>query len=291
MRVQIEKPPRPDWLRSRAPGGPNFHELKVLTNRLRLHTVCESARCPNLGECWEQRTATFMILGDVCTRRCGFCAVPKGLPLPLDEQEPERVAAAVAEMGLAYAVVTSVNRDDRPDGGAAMFARTIEAIRRSTPRCRIEVLVPDFQGSLDALQTVLAAGPDVLNHNIETVPRLYRQVRPGARYEQSLRLLATARKSSPAIATKSGIMAGIGETWQELLSTMQDLHAHGCQILTIGQYLRPSMDHLPISRYYSPDEFAHLAQEGKRIGFLHVESGPLVRSSYHARNQLDAASS
>ena len=283
--------PRPDWLRSRAPGGPNFHELKVLTNRLRLHTVCESARCPNMGECWEQRTATFMILGDVCTRRCGFCAVPKGLPLPLDDNEPQRVAEAVAEMGLAYAVVTSVNRDDRPDGGAAIFARTIEAIRRSTPHCRIEVLVPDFQGSLDALQTVLAARPDVLNHNIETVPRLYRQVRPGARYEQSLRLLAAARSSSPGIATKSGIMAGLGEDWQEMLSTLRDLHAHGCQILTIGQYLRPSIDHLPISRYYSPDEFAQLADEGKRMGFLHVESGPLVRSSYHARNQLDAASS
>ena len=277
---------RPEWLRARAPGGPNYHELKVLTNRLRLHTVCESAHCPNLGECWEQRTATFMILGDVCTRRCGFCAVPKGAPLPVDYEEPERVAEAVAQLGLLYAVVTSVNRDDRKDGGAEIFARTIAAIRRIRPECKVEVLIPDFQGSAEALATVIAARPDVLNHNIETVPRLYRRVRPGARYEQSLELLARARRTEPAIVTKSGMMLGLGEERGEVLTTMSDLLEHGCQILTLGQYLRPSTDHLPIARYYTPAEFAELKVIGERMGFAHVESGPLVRSSYHARTQL-----
>ncbi len=279
---------RPQWLKARAPGGANFHELKVLTNRLGLHTVCESARCPNLGECWDQRTATFMILGDVCTRRCGFCAVPKGMPLAVDEREPERVAEAVETLRLAYAVVTSVNRDDRKDGGAVIFAETIHAIRRRQPGCRIEVLIPDFQGSLPALETVLAARPDVLNHNIETVPRLYSQVRPGARYQQSLDLLARASRFEPAMTTKSGIMVGLGEQWDEILATMRDLVRHGCRILTIGQYLSPSRDHLPIVRYYSPDEFQQLKAEGERMGFAHVESGPLVRSSYHARTQLAA---
>jgi lipoic acid synthetase len=271
--------------------GPNYHELKVLTNRLRLHTVCESARCPNIGECWEQRTATFMILGDVCTRRCGFCAVPKGAPSPIDEEEPERVAAAVVELDLEYAVVTSVNRDDRRDGGAEIFARTIRAIRRVRPRCRVEVLVPDFQGSRAALQTVMEAGPDVLNHNIETVPRLYRQVRAGARYEQSLRLIATAHKLGPSVATKSGMMLGLGEARDEIVSTMRDLVRHDCQILTLGQYLRPSLDHLPIARYVTPDEFSELKYEGERMGFAHVEAGPLVRSSYHAGKQLAAVGS
>ena len=280
---------RPEWLRARAPGGPNYHELKVLTNRLALHTVCESARCPNMGECWEQRTATFMILGDVCTRRCGFCAVPKGVPLPVDHEEPERVAAAVAELGLEYAVVTSVNRDDRPDGGAEIFARTIRAIRRAKPGCRVEVLVPDFQGSREALEIVMEARPDVLNHNTETVPRLYRTVRPAANYQNSLNLLATARKLDPAVATKSGMMLGLGEEREEVLSTMRDLVAHSCQILTLGQYLRPSLDHLPIARYVSPAEFAEFKSEGERMGFSHVESGPLVRSSYHARTQLAAS--
>ncbi|MBI3896396.1 MAG: lipoyl synthase [Acidobacteria bacterium] len=289
MLVTVQ-PRRPEWIKSRLPGGPNYHELKVLTNRLRLHTVCESARCPNLGECWEQRTATFMILGDVCTRRCGFCAVPKGAPLPLDYEEPERVAQAVAQLGLLYTVVTSVNRDDRRDGGAEIFALTIQAIRHIRPECRVEVLIPDFQGSMEALGKVLAARPDVLNHNIETVPRLYGRVRPGARYEQSLRLISEVRNFDPAIATKSGMMVGLGEEWEEILVTMRDLVDHGCQILTIGQYLRPSPDHLPISRYYTPEEFAELKREGERFGFLHVESGPLVRSSYHARNQLAAAS-
>jgi lipoyl synthase len=277
---------RPEWLKARAPGGPNHHELKVLTNRLQLHTVCESARCPNLGECWDQRTATFMILGDVCTRRCGFCAVPKGMPLPLDYQEPERVASAVAHLGLKYAVVTSVNRDDRKDGGAEIFALTIQAIRRIKPDCLVEVLIPDFQGSREALETVIAARPDVLDHNMETVPRYYRQVRPGARYERSLNLLAAVHEIDATITTKSGMMLGLGEDTSEVLAAMKDLRDHGCQILTLGQYLRPSLDHLPIDRYYSPDEFAELKKQGEAMGFSHVESGPLVRSSYHARDQL-----
>ena len=277
---------RPEWLKARAPGGVNHHELKVLTNQLQLHTVCESARCPNLGECWDQRTATFMILGDVCTRRCGFCAVPKGLPLALDYEEPERVARAVAHLGLKYAVVTSVNRDDRKDGGAEIFALTIKAIRRIKPDCRVEVLIPDFQGSREALETVIAARPDVLDHNIETVPRLYRTVRPGARYDQSLRLLSAVRQIDATITTKSGMMLGLGEETSEVLGAMRNLRAHGCQILTLGQYLRPSLDHLPIDRYYTPAEFLELKEEGMRMGFRHVESGPLVRSSYHARDQL-----
>ncbi len=289
MEMAILQPRKPEWLKVRAPGGPNYHELKVLKNRLRLHTVCESAHCPNIGECWEQRTATFMLLGDVCTRRCRFCAVPKGAPLPVDYEEPERVAEAVAQLGLLHAVVTSVNRDDRKDGGAEIFALTIQAIRRSSPQCTVEVLIPDFQGSMKALEMVVEARPDVLNHNTETVPRLYRQARPGARYEQSLNLLASARAMNPTLATKSGMMLGLGEAWDEVLATMQDLVEHSCQILTLGQYLRPSSNHLPIARYYAPAEFAELKTLGERIGFRHVESGPLVRSSYHARTQLDAA--
>jgi lipoic acid synthetase len=279
---------RPEWLKARAPGGENFHELKVLTSHLRLHTVCESARCPNIGECWDQRTATFMILGDVCTRRCGFCAVPKGAPLPVDYQEPERVARAVVHLGLMYAVVTSVNRDDRKDGGAELFALTIQAIRRLKPDCLVEVLIPDFQGSRQALEAVVAARPDVLDHNIETVPRLYRQVRPGARYEQSLRLLLSASRIDPTITTKSGMMLGLGEDRDEVLAAMRDLRDHDCQILTLGQYLRPSAGHLPIARYYSPVEFAEFKADGERMGFRHVEAGPLVRSSYHARSQMSS---
>ncbi len=279
--------PRPAWLKARFPGGPNYHELKVLTNHLRLHTVCESARCPNIGECWDQRTATFMILGDVCTRRCGFCAVPKGAPLPVDYNEPERVARAVARLGLLYAVVTSVNRDDRKDGGAEIFALTIEAIRRIRPECKVEVLIPDFQGSREALAMVLAARPDVLDHNTETVPRLYPMVRPGARFERSLELIARVREMAPDIATKSGLMVGLGEAAAEVLDAMRALVAHGCQILTLGQYLQPSRDHLPIARYYTPQEFADLKRAGEAMGFRHVESGPLVRSSYHARSQLE----
>jgi len=280
---------RPEWLKARAPGGTNYHDLKVLTNRLRLHTVCESARCPNIGECWEQRTATFMILGDVCTRRCGFCAVPKGAPLAVDYLEAERVAEAVARLELQYVVITSVNRDDMQDGGAELFALTIAAVRRRRPDCQVEVLIPDFQGSAEALEKVLASRPDVLNHNIETVPRLYRRVRPGARYQQSLNLIATVRKNDSAITAKSGMMLGLGEEWDEVLATMQDLASYGCRILTLGQYLRPSTDHLPIVRYYSPAEFAQLKQAGEQMGFAHVEAGPLVRSSYHARNQLAVA--
>jgi lipoic acid synthetase len=276
------KTERPKWLRAPAPAGENYHELKDLITQLRLHTVCESAACPNVGECWNQRTATFMILGNVCTRRCGFCAVGKGAPLPVDYDEPRRVAEAVAAMGLRFAVITSVNRDDRKDGGAEQFAMTIRAIRERVPGCGVEVLVPDFQGSREAVETVMAAAPDVLNHNTETVPRLYRQVRLGARYERSLDLLAYAKRIAPDTPAKSGLMLGLGETEQEVLEVMRDLRAHQVDILTIGQYLRPSPKHLPIVRYVPPEEFAEFGRAGYEMGFAHVESGPLVRSSYHA---------
>jgi lipoic acid synthetase len=277
---------RPRWLRAPAPAGDHYRELKQLIDRLRLHTVCESAACPNVGECWNQRTATFMMLGNVCTRRCGFCAVEKGPPLPIDYNEPQRIAEAVAAMGLRFAVITSVNRDDRPDGGAELFAMVIHAIRDRVPGCCVEVLVPDFQGSHDAIQTVMEAAPDVLNHNTETVPRLYRQVRPGARYERSLDLLAFAQRLAPAIPTKSGLMLGLGERPDEVLTVMRDLRAHHVDILTLGQYLRPSPKHLPIVRYVAPAEFDDLRQAGVEMGFAHVESGPLVRSSYHASKAL-----
>ena len=257
---------------------------------LDLHTVCESARCPNMGECWEHRTATFMILGNICTRACGFCAVPSGKPLgPPEEDEPERVAEAVARMGLRYAVVTSVNRDDRPDGGAEIFARTIAKIRERVPGCRVEVLIPDFRGDWQALETVLAARPDVLNHNMETVPRLYRAVRKGAVYERSLELLRRAGQSAPALATKTGMMLGLGETREEVLQAMQEIAAQGTHILTLGQYLQPTPEHLPIERYVHPDEFAEYKQLGETMGFKHVEAGPLVRSSYHAFEQEESA--
>jgi lipoic acid synthetase len=278
--------PRPAWLKAPAPAGENYHELKELVGRLALHTVCESAACPNIGECWNRRTATFMILGNVCTRRCGFCAVQKGAPLDVDYDEPRRVAEAAAALGLRYAVITSVNRDDRKDGGAELFALTISAIRRRLPGCRVEVLIPDFQGSHEALQTVLAARPDVLNHNIETVPRLYRQVRPGARYERSLGILGAARRAAPSIPVKSGMMVGLGETEAEVRDVMRDLAAQGVDIFTLGQYLRPSPRHLPIVRYYAPAEFAAFRQAGYEMGFAHVEAGPLVRSSYHAAESL-----
>ncbi len=277
---------RPDWLKAPAPVGDNYHELKVLMRRLALHTVCESAACPNTGECWNRRTATFMILGNVCTRRCGFCAVQKGGPLPVDYDEPRRVAEAAATLGLKYAVVTSVNRDDRKDGGAELFAHTIQAIRERVPGCKIEVLIPDFQGSFPAMDAVLAARPDVLNHNTETVPRLYRQVRLGARYERSLAILAYAKRVAPQIPTKSGLMLGLGETANEVLDVMRDLRAHQVDILTLGQYLRPSMKHLPVIRYVPPEEFAELRARGGEMGFRHVEAGPLVRSSYHAAESL-----
>jgi lipoic acid synthetase len=275
-------PPRPAWLRAPAPVGQNYRELKSLIDGLGLHTVCESAACPNVGECWNHRTATFMILGNVCTRRCGFCAVQKGAPLEVDYDEPRRVAEAVAAMGLRFAVITSVNRDDRRDGGAELFALTIRAIRERIPGCGVEVLVPDFQGSHEAMDIVMAAAPDVLNHNTETVPRLYRQVRLGARYERSLDMLAYAKSVSPLTPVKSGLMLGLGETIDEVLAVMRDLRAHRVDILTLGQYLRPSPKHLPIVRYVRPAEFDDLRRAGQEMGFAHVESGPLVRSSYHA---------
>jgi len=281
-----ELPSRPKWLRAPAPVGANYHELKELIGRLRLHTVCESAACPNVGECWNQRTATFMILGNVCTRRCGFCAVAKGAPLPVDYEEPQRVAEAIAAMGLRFAVITSVNRDDRKDGGAELFALTIRAIRERIPGCGVEVLVPDFQGSRSAVATVMEAAPDVLNHNTETVPRLYRQVRLGARYERSLAVLATAKQLRRECPTKSGLMLGLGETIDEVWHVMRDLRAHAVDILTLGQYLRPSPKHLPIVRYVPPEEFDELRRAGYEMGFAHVESGPLVRSSYHASHAV-----
>ena len=293
VQIQLGPPvrqPKPAWLKAKAPVGENFHNLKKLARSLGLHTVCESAQCPNIGECWNHRTATFMLLGDICTRRCGFCAVPKGKPGRIDTDEPRRVAAAVASLGLKHAVVTSVNRDDDNLGGARIFAETIRQIREVSPECRIEVLIPDFQGLDDALKIVLDARPDVLNHNIETVPRLYRPVRSGARYERTLRLLENAKKFSPGMVTKSGVMVGLGETITELVDVFRDLGSRGVDILTVGQYLRPSRDHLPIARFYTPDEFGYLKQEALRFGFRHVESGPLVRSSYHAHEQAESTS-
>jgi len=281
--------PRPPWLRVKFPGGPNHQELMRIMRTLDLHTVCESARCPNLGECWEHRTATFMILGNVCTRSCGFCSVPSGRPLgPPDEDEPRRVAEAVERMGLRYAVVTSVNRDDEADGGAHIFARTIEEIRRRVPGCRVEVLIPDFRGDWQALETVVAARPDVLNHNMETVPRLYRRVRKGADYGRSLELLRRARESAPEMPTKTGMMLGLGETREEVLAAMREIVEQGAGILTLGQYLQPTAEHLPVERYVHPDEFAEFRRAGLEMGFRHVESGPLVRSSYHAFEQEEA---
>src|SRR5436853_4689175 len=291
--VQIEvgpvvRQPKPSWLRAKAPAGENFHQLKKLDRGLGLHTVCESAQCPNIGECWNHRTATFMLLGDICTRRCGFCAVPKGKPLPIDHEEPRRVAEAVATLGIKHAVVTSVNRDDDNVGGAKIFAETIRQIRELAPGCRIEVLIPDFQGLEEPLRIVLDAEPDVLNHNTESVPRLYRAVRSGARYRRTLNLLENAKRLSPGLVTKSGVMVGLGESMPELVEVFRDLGSRGVDILTIGQSLRPSRDHLPIARFYTPEEFRRLKEEALSVGFRHVESGPLVRSSYHAHEQADA---
>ena len=273
---------RPEWLRAPAPAGENYRDVRSLVEGLRLHTVCESAACPNVGECWNHRTATFMILGNVCTRRCGFCAVRKGAPSAVDYDEPRRVAEAAATLDLRYAVITSVDRDDRRDGGAEIFALTIRAIRERLPGCQVEVLIPDFQGSHAALDMLMDAAPDVLNHNLETVPRLYRQVRLGARYERSLDVLAYAKSVRPRIPTKSGLMVGLGETNDEILEAMRDLRARAVDILTIGQYLRPSPKHLPILRYVTPQEFEKFRRAGAAMGFTHVESGPLVRSSYRA---------
>jgi lipoic acid synthetase len=291
--VQIDLAPKrpqakPAWLKSRAPMGENYQELKKLARSLDLHTVCESAQCPNIGECWNHKTATFMLLGDLCTRRCGFCAVPKGKPLAIDFDEPRRVAEAVATLSLKHAVITSVNRDDDNVGAAEVFAETIRQVRKLTPGCQVEVLIPDFQGREDALKIVLEAKPEVLNHNTETVPRLYRAVRSGARYQRTLHLLANVKRFAPGMVSKSGVMVGLGESMDELVEVFRDLAAQGVDILTVGQYLRPSRDHLPIARYYTPDEFLTLKQEALRLGFRHVESGPLVRSSYHAHEQAES---
>ena len=271
------------------PGGPNFLELRDLIRGSQLHTVCEEARCPNIGDCWERRTATFMILGDICTRACAYCAVTTGTPVGLDLQEPGRLAETVERMGLRYAVITSVNRDDLPDGGAFIFAQCIRQVRRRLPACKVEVLIPDFCGDWDALAAVMDAMPDTLNHNIETVRRIFPRVRPKGDYDQSLELIARARGLVPGGVTKSGMMVGLGETWSEILETMRDLRAVDCDLLTIGQYLRPSPGHAPISKWYTPDEFDELRGEGEALGFRHVASGPLVRSSYHADEQYETA--
>ena len=278
--------PKPPWLKVRAPGGPRYLRLKNLMRSSNLHSVCEEARCPNIGECWEDLTATFMILGDVCTRNCGYCAVKHGRPAWEDREEPLRVGRAVAELGLEHVVVTSVNRDDLADGGAAHFAATVRAIRREAPGCRVELLIPDFQGDAGALETVIESRPDVLNHNTETVPRLYKVARHGGRYERTLDLFRRARRMAPSLATKSGIILGLGEARDELLATMRDLRGVDVNVLTLGQYLRPSAAHLPVARYYRPEEFAELAEAGRAMGFGHVEAGPLVRSSYHAKRQI-----
>jgi lipoic acid synthetase len=282
--VRDRKPP---WLKVRFPGGENYIRLKSIMREGRLHTVCEEAHCPNIGECWEAGTATFMILGDTCTRACGFCAVKSGRPGALDRLEPVRVANAVREMGLRHAVVTSVNRDDEPDGGASIFAATIRWVRRLSPGTSVEVLIPDFMGKWEALGTVMAAEPEILNHNTETVPRLYRRVRPKGRYERTLELLRRAKEQDPEAITKSGLMVGLGETKHELLMVFADLVDNGVDVLTVGQYLRPSAKHLPLVRYYHPEEFAELRAEALALGFRHVEAGPLVRSSYHAERQVD----
>jgi lipoic acid synthetase len=302
--IQIDLTPnkpvaKPAWLKARAPMGETFHSLKKLARELNLHTVCESAHCPNIGECWNHKTATFMMLGNLCTRRCGFCAVPKGRPEPIDHTEPARVAYAVAQLGLAHAVITSVNRDDDNLGAAQAFVSVIQQIRKQSPGTQVEVLTPDFQGVPEARRMVVAARPEILNHNIETVPRLYRVAKSGGRYERSLEFLAEAKKDSLStpysllptpspLVTQTGIIVGMGEEMHELLQVFRDLADRKVDILTIGQYLRPSRDHLPMSRFYTPDEFAFLKHEALAMGFRHVESGPLVRSSYHAHEQAQS---
>lgn len=285
LQLKSRPPRKPPWLRVKMPAGGTYLALKRLVRQHRLHTVCEEAMCPNIGECWEQRSATFMLLGDTCTRSCGFCAVKTGRPTALDEQEPERVAAAIALLNLRYAVITSVNRDDLNDGGSHIFAATIRAVRRRVADCRIEVLIPDFKGNWDALAEVVDARPDVLNHNMESIARLYDRVRPQAKYERSLQLLARVKGRDATMRTKSGLMVGLGETPDELLATMRDLRQAACDLLTLGQYLCPSPRHLPVQRFYHPDEFAALKRAGEAMGFTHVEAGPLVRSSYHAATQ------
>jgi lipoyl synthase len=278
---------RPPWLKVRFPGGPTYLRLQKLVRQERLHTVCEEAHCPNMGECWEHGTATLLLLGEICTRACGFCAIATGRPNAVDDEEPERVARTVHTLGLRHAVLTSVTRDDLPDGGAAIFAASIRRIRELSPDCAVEVLIPDFLGNWDALGTVMAAQPEILNHNVESVPRLYGRVRPKAVYPRSLELLRRAKELDPGTITKSGVMVGLGETREELHHVFADLRAAGVEVLTVGQYLRPSAWHLPIDRYYTLEEFAELREEALALGFRHVESGPLVRSSYHAHEQVD----
>jgi lipoic acid synthetase len=280
---------KPGWLKVKAPGGPNYVRLKALMRDLKLHTVCEEARCPNIGECWEHEAATFMILGDVCTRNCAYCAVAHGTPAPFDPVEPVRLAEAVAEMGLQHVVITSVDRDDLPNGGAEAFAGCIVEIKKRLPETSVEVLIPDFKGSEKALQIVMDAGPDILNHNLETAERLYRLARPGGRYDRALRLLANARRMAPNGLTKSGIILGMGEEWDEIVTCLRDLRESDVDIVTLGQYLRPSESHLPIVRYYTPEEFNELQAIGLRMGFRHVQASPLTRSSYHAWEQVAQA--
>ncbi|HEV8265846.1 MAG TPA: lipoyl synthase [Gemmatimonadales bacterium] len=285
----VELQRKPPWLKVKAPGGPNYVALKHMMRDLKLHTVCEEAHCPNIGECWEHKAATFMVLGDVCTRNCAYCAVAHGTPKALDLDEPTRLADAVAQMGLRHVVITSVDRDDLPNGGAEIFAASITEIRRRMPDTSVEVLIPDFKGNAQALRLVVDARPDILNHNLETIERLYRIARPGGRYPRALELLRRAKELDPALLTKSGIICGLGEEWDELVGAMRDLRAQQVDILTIGQYLRPSDQHLPIARWYTPDEFAELKRIGLELGYRHVESGPLVRSSYHAWEQVESA--
>ena len=280
----------PPWMKVRTPGGPNYIQLKNLLRTSELHTVCEEAHCPNIGECWESKSATFMILGDICTRRCHYCAVTTGKPTGIDVMEPDRLARSVKRLGLKYCVITSVNRDDLADGGSFIFAMCIRKLREEVPGCSVEVLIPDFDGSLPALKTTVKAGPDVLNHNIESCRRVFPRVRPRGDYQRSLELLARVKELEPAMPTKSGIILGMGEEWDEVIETMEDLRSAGCDLLTIGQYLRPSKKHLPIARFYTPAEFDQLREIGEGMGFKHVASGPLVRSSYHADQQHAAAS-
>ncbi|ACS99879.1 lipoyl synthase [Paenibacillus sp. JDR-2] len=289
MKSSKEKLKKPDWLKIKLTTEGNYTEIKDMMRTKTLHTVCEEARCPNIYECWANRTATFMILGDICTRACRFCAVKTGLPTELDLQEPQRVAEAAEQMGLRHCVVTSVARDDLADGGASIFAGTIKAIRERMPFTRVEVLIPDFMGNEESLKIVMDAKPDILNHNIETVERMSNRVRAKAKYRRSLELLRRAKEMNPKIPTKSSIMLGVGETYEEVLQAMDDLRAVDCNILTLGQYLQPTPNHMPIERYVHPDEFKSLKEEGYKRGFRHVESGPLVRSSYHAHEQTDSA--
>ncbi len=284
-------PKVPPWIKVRLTQGKNYTDLKDLMRSQTLHTVCEEALCPNIYECWEARTATFLILGDICTRNCGFCAITTGRPTHLDREEPARVAATTKHMGLRHVVLTSVTRDDLTDGGAEIFAETIRAIRREVPGCGVEVLTPDLMGNWEALSTIVEAHPDIFNHNTESVPRLYPRVRPKARYERTMELLQRIKRQDPSIITKSGIMVGFGETREEIRQVFADLRSHQVDVLTVGQYLRPDLDHLPVVRYYPPEEFLAIKEEAQALGFLHVESGPLVRSSYHAASQIPAVSS